>query len=265
VDGDVGNAHPPTLPRSRDGAPADSRRTLAKRTARWFAARDLKKTLITLLLIFTAALPRTSADEWISDEYHCALTIPTQESWTAAIRQPLPVGTVIFHAISMVSSHGIMITYVSDLPSSDIRKPEVRKRIMELLETQGWTAQAPTEIKWIINRKELPFIQYILNRRDAVSGKLAGVARVTPHGKSLYVITAYGKGEADRSEDAEFMRVMGTFRFIEQPTVIVDHPQGPSAKSYRLAMLATGSAAALLFCAFAMVMLSTRRGDEQRA
>ncbi len=217
--------------------------------------------LCALPLIFAATLPRAAADEWISEQYRCALTIPTQESWAAALRQPLPFGEVIFHAASMASNQGIQITYVPEMPSSDIRNPTVLKRISELLEAQGWTVESNSHLVW----KNRPYLQYILQRRDAVAGKLIGVSRVTPRGRSLYVITAYGKGEADRAEDAAFMRVMETFRLIEQVAVSTDHPEGPPAKFYKAAMLGTGAAAALLVCAFAGVLFLTRRGEEDRA
>ncbi len=217
--------------------------------------------LCTLLLSLAAGLPCATADEWISEQFRCALTIPTQESWTAALRQPLPSGEVIFHATSMVSSQGIMITHVPDLPSNDIRNPAVVKRIRELIEMQGWTIESSSQLIW----KNLPFLQYITQRRDVVAGKLIGVTRVTPRARSLYLITAYGKGEADRAEDPDFMRVMETFRFIEQSAAIIDRPTGPSATSYRIAMFSAGSAAALLLCAFGVTMFRTRHGTEPPA
>jgi hypothetical protein len=201
------------------------------------------------------------ADEWISEEFRCALTIPTQESWTAALRQPLPSGEVIFHATSMVSSQGIMIAHVPDLPSTEIGNPVVVKRIQELLAGQGWAIQSASQFIW----KNRPFVQLIAQRRDVVAGKLVGVSRATLQGRSLYVITAYGRGEADRAQDPEFMRVMETFRFIELSAAIVDHPTGPSATLYRVAMFGTGTAAALLLCAFVITIRRTRDGTDDRA
>ena len=228
----------------------------------WFVPADLKTWIRCTLLLFAAfALPRAWADEWISEEYRCAVTIPTQESWTAALRQPLPSGEVIFHATSMVSSQGIMITHLADMPSSDIRNPAVVKRISDLLEAQGWSIVSSSQIVW----KKRPYIQYITQRRDVVVGKLTGIVRVTPRGRSVYLITAYGKGEADRAQDPEFMRVMETFRFIEQTAAIVDHPEGPSAKLYRLAMVGSGVAAAALLVAFAVTAFLSRHGREERA
>ncbi|MEO6786883.1 MAG: hypothetical protein ABI318_12190 [Chthoniobacteraceae bacterium] len=218
--------------------------------------------LCTLLSLLAAWLPRAAADEWISEEYRCALTIPTHESWAAALKQQLPSGEMIFHAVSMTSSQGIAVTYAPDLPSSDIRNPVVLKRIRELLEAQGWAVETSSQLVW----KGHPFVQFISQRRDVVAGKQVGVTRVTPRGPTtLYLITAYGKGEADRAADAEFMRVMETFRFIDQSAAIADHPDRPPAKFYRGAMIAASGAAVLLICAFAGVLFRVWRTAEDRA
>lgn len=206
-------------------------------------------------------LPRGWADEWISEEYRCALTIPTQESWTAALRQSLPTGAVVFHATSMMSSQGIMITHLADLSSSDIRNAAVLKRITDVIEAQGWSIATGSQIV-LQNR---PFIQYIAQRRDVVAGKMTGVIRVTPRGRNVYIVTAYGKGDADRSEDPDFMRVIETFRFIDQPVPVVNHPEGPSAKVYRVAMLASAGAAVALVMAFAVTVFFSQRWGQDSA
>ncbi len=215
----------------------------------------------TLLLIFSAILPRAVADEWISEQYRCALTLPTQESWVAATRQQLPVGEVVLNAASMTTSQGIMLTYVEEMPSGDLRNPVLVKRITELLESQGWGIESSSPLTW----KERPWIQFIAMRKEVVAGKQIGIARATMRGKSLYVVTAYGKGGANRADDAEFMRVMETFRFVDHPVASVDHPVGPSVKSYRFAMFGAAGAGAMLIVAFGIVILLVRRGAEDRA
>lgn len=235
---------------------------LAIRTAVWSARADLKtRILLTLLLIFSSAIPRAVADEWISDEYHCALTIPTQESWTASIRQPLPSGEIIFQAASMTTNQGLMITYVPDMPSADLNHPALIKRITDVLASQGWSADESTRIVW----KEKAFIQFIAQRRDVVSGKLIGISRATMRGKSLYIITAYGKGEADRANDPNFMRVMETFRFLEQPVVVINTHAGPSEKVYRFATIGAVIAAGSMILAFGVVFLLSRFVGEESA
>ena len=235
---------------------------LAIRTLLWFVRADLKtRILCTLLLIFTAALPRAAADEWISEQYRCALTLPTQESWVAATRQQLPVGEVVLNAASMTTSQGIMLTYVDEMPSSDLKNPSLVKRITELLESQGWSIESSSPLTW----KDRPWIQFIAMRKDVVAGKQLGIVRATMRGKSLYVVTAYGKGEANRADDAEFMRVMETFRFVDHPVASVDHPVGPSVKSYRFAMWGAIGGATMLIVTFAIVLLLLWRGAEDRA
>ncbi len=221
-----------------------------------FVSGALNPRLLRILLSAFAALSlRAAADEWVSEEYRCALTLPTQEPWAPALRQPLPFGEMIFHSVSMASNRGIMITFVSAMPSSDIRNPAVVKRVTELLESQGWSVDEPTRLVW----KERPFLQFIGYRRDVVAGKLVGVSRVTPRGQSLYIITAYGKGEADRAESADFMGVMETFRLIDQAVIPGNRTDGPSARMIRLAMLGSAGAAAVLVVAYGLVVFFSHR------
>ncbi len=221
-----------------------------------FPCDALNPRILRLLLSALAALSlRVSADEWISEEYRCALTLPTQEPWAPGLRQPLPFGEMIFHSVSMVSQQGIIITFVRDMPSSDIRNPAVVKRVTELIETQGWSVDEPTRIVW----KERPFLQFIGYRKSDVAGRLVGVSRVTPRGQNLYIITAYGNGAADRAESAEFMRVMETFRFIDHAIVRDARAAGPPVQALRFAMLGSAGAAALLVLAFGLVFFISHR------
>ncbi len=206
-------------------------------------------------------LPSAIADEWISEEYHCARTIPTQESWIAGARQQLPVGEVIFTAASMTTNQGLMITYVPDLPSGDLNHPALIKRITEVLLSQGWSTDGSSRMEW----KGKTFLQFIAQRRDIVAGKQIAIVRATMRDKSLYMITAYGKGEADRANDSDFMRVMETFRFVDQPIIVADHPEGPSAKVYRFAMLGATAAAGLLLVGLGVMWLLSRLSDEESA
>ena len=256
------------LPRASRFATADSRLAraifpvLANGTTLWFVPPDLKILLSGIVFIgFGAWLPRAIADEWISEKYRCALTIPTQESWTPALIQQLPSGEMIFHAASMTSRQGISISYVPDISFRDINNPTLVKHIQKLLEAQGWAVGSATQLVW----NGRPFVQFISRRRDLVEGKILGITRVTLRQSSLYVITAYGKGEANRAEDPEFMRVMETFRLLEGSSAIVNHAEGPLLKQYQLAMLGTVGAAVLLIGAFFAVVIHVRRTAADRA
>ena len=235
---------------------------LVKCAALWFVRAALKTLLLcTLLLIFATPLPHASADEWISEQYRCALTIPTQESWTAGTRQQLPVGEVILNAASMTTNQGVMLTYVEGMPSGDLKNAALVKRITELLESQGWSVESSSMLTW----KERPSIQFITQRRDIVAGKQIGIARALMRGKSLYLITAYGKGEANRADDPEFMRVVNTFHFLEQPLASRTEPATPPAMFFKIAMFGSAGAAVLLIIAYAVTLIAAQRASKERA
>ncbi len=177
------------------------------------------------------------------------------------MRQQLPVGEVILNAASMTTSQGVMLTYVQEMPSGDLKNPALVKRISEVLESQGWRTETSSPLTW----KGRACIQFITQRRDLVAGKQIGVARALMRGKSLYVITAYGKGEADRADDPEFMRVAETFRFMEQPLATRTEPMKPSERVFRIAMLGTAGAAAVLILAFVAMSLASLRDAKERA
>ena len=189
------------------------------------------------------------------------MTIPTQESWTAGMRQQLPVGEVILNAASMTTNQGVMLTYVEEMPSGDLKNPALLKRITELLESQGWSTESSSALSW----KGRPCVQFITQRRDIVQGKQIGIARALMRGKSLYVITAYGKGEASRADDPEFMRVVDTFRFVEQPVPSRTEPAKPSGTVFKIAMFGSGGAAAMLIVAYAVMILLGIRREKERA
>jgi hypothetical protein len=211
-----------------------------------------------MLIFAAAALPRAVADEWISEEHLCALTIPTQESWTSGRRQALPTGEVIFHGISMHSDEGIMVTFAPDMPTTDLGDPGIQRRVQEFLLLEGWSIESGVQITW----KARPFLQFITQRKDAASGVLLGVARATIRAGELFIVTAYGKGKADRVDDPNFMRVMNTFRFIERQAPVVDPATVARIRMYQFGLFGTATAAALLIVAFAVTMFRSRHGTE---
>ncbi len=217
--------------------------------------------LCTLLLIFTTTLPRAAADEWISEQYRCVLTIPTQESWARGLLQPLPKGEVIFHAASMTTNQGVMLTYVEEMPSGDLKNPALVKRITEVLETQGWKTESSSPLTW----QGRASVQFITQRRDFAQGRQIGIARALMRGKSLYLITAYGKGEASRADDPEFMRVVDTFRFVEQALPSRTGSEMTSPALHKFAMIGAAGAAAMLIVAYAFLTLLWMRREKERA
>jgi hypothetical protein len=213
---------------------------------------------ITLLLLAAAGLPRAVADDWTSEKHLCALTIPTTESWTAGMKQALPVGEVILHAISMDTNEGIQVTFVPEMPTTELRDPDIEKRIQELLILQGWTLESGLELKW----QDRQFLQFVGRRRDAVFGQMVGVSRATIRKGDLYVVTAYARGETSRVNDPKFMRIMNTFHLLDRATPVVAKPSDDQRPMHKFALLGTVGAAGLLLVAFAVMMYRTRHGFE---
>jgi hypothetical protein len=212
----------------------------------------------TLLLIAVAAPPLATADEWTSDKFLCALTIPTQESWTKGPQQDLPTGEVVFHGVSMQRNEGIVVTFVPEMPSTNLRDPEIERRIQELLILQGWTLESGIEVTW----QGRQFLQFISRRRDAISGPMVAVSRATIRAGDLFVITAYGRGEPNRAEDPKFLRIMNTFRFLDRPQRVIEQSTGAELLKYKIALFGSASAAALLMAAFAVTIFRSRHGFE---
>jgi hypothetical protein len=221
------------------------------------SARRLKTRLLFILLFAAASLPPSAlADDWISEKYLCALTIPTHESWTSGMRQELPAGEVVFHGVSMQSNEGIVVTFVPDMPSTNLRDPEVEKRVQEILVLQGWNLESGMEVTW----KERQFLQFISRRRDALTGPMLGVSRATIRAGDLYILTAYGKGEANRAEDPKFMRIMNTFRFLDRPPRVIEQSTGAGHRLYKIGVVGSAAAAAFLIVAFAVTIFRSRHG-----
>jgi len=224
----------------------------------FFSTRLKTRLLITFLILSATTLHRAMADEWISEQHLCALTIPTHESWTSGMRQKLPAGEVLLHAVSMESSDGVIVTFVPEMPTTDLRDPAMEKQIQELLILQGWTLESGIEVTWQ-NRK---FLQFIAGRKDALFGKQIGVARATIRAGDLFIVTAYGKGDAERANDPRFMRVIDTFHFVERSAMKKDTTPAPSFMHYHIAIVGSAGAAALLIAAFFVTMYRSRQGWE---
>jgi hypothetical protein len=194
------------------------------------------------------------AVDWVSARHRCGLKLPEGESWLAGLRQRIPVGEIIFHSNAMRSGEGILVTVVPDLPARELAGPALIKRITETLASEGFTPEEPRQITWM----NLPSFEVIARRRDSVFGLVLGVARATLRGTDLFIVMAYGKGEAERSADKYFTRVLDTFHFIDADRVLRNTQVGPSEGSYRAGSIICAVAAALLAALFWVVMSVTR-------
>jgi len=214
--------------------------------------------LITLLSFVAAWLPQAIADDWTSEKHLCALTIPTSESWTAGMKQQLPNGEMILHAVAMDTNEGIQVTFTPEMPTTELRDPEIEKKVQELLIVQGWTPVSGMEVKW----QDRQFLQFVSRRKDAIHGPMIGLSRATIRKGDLYVVTAYARGDTNRVEDPKFMRIMDTFHLLESRTPVVAKDDRSERRMQKFAVLGSLGSAGLLVAAFAVMMYRSRHGFE---
>ena len=104
----------------------------------------------------------------------------------------------------------------------------------------------------------LPTFEYVARRNDSVFGLVLGVARATLRGTDLFIVMAYGKGEADKAKDKHFTRVLDTFHFVGADRMPKSTAPGPTAGSYRAGAVVCAAAAALLAVLFSVTLFISR-------
>lgn len=213
--------------------------------------------------IFSAtlgALPAI-ADDWSSDRYKCAMTFPQSESWLPGARQGIPNGEIVFHSNYAQNSEGIVVIVVPDPPTSDMGNEAFQRNIGEVLTSIGFAPESYNQFEWLGR----PGGQFIARRKEAVFGSAVGIARATVFERNLYVVMAYGKGEADRADDKRFTRILDTFRFVEKGTLPTALGPDMTIRHYKIGALACAVAAGLLAAMFCVVMFLTRPVSEEGA
>lgn len=214
-----------------------------------------------LLFLVTLGLLPAIADDWISDRYKCALTFPQSESWLPGARQGIPNGEIVFHSNYAQNSEGIVVIVVPEPPTSDMGNEAFTRNIGEVLTSIGFAPESYTQFEWLGR----PGGQFIARRKEAVFGSAVGIARATVFERNLYIVMAYGKGEADRADDKRFTRVLDTFRLVEKGAAQTALGPDMTIRHYRIGAIASALAAGLLAALFCVVMFLTRPVSEEEA
>ena len=201
------------------------------------------------------------ADEWISDRYKCAMTFPQTESWLPGSLQGIPNGEIVLHSNYAQNSGGILLIVVPEPPSSDMGNEAFTRNMGDVLMSIGFAPESYKQIQWTGR----PGGQFIARRKEAVFGSAIGVARVAVFERNLYIVMAYGKGEADRAEDKRFTRVLDTFRFLDKAALPSTLGPDMTIRHYKIGAIATAGAAGLLATLFAIIMFLTRTVSEEEA
>ncbi len=209
--------------------------------------------VLLLCLLLTA-----NAEEWRSEQYGCALMLPSNEPWQRGNSVPLPAGEVIYSASNMDSKQSVMVVYIPDLPTNDVRKPAMVERLKGTLASLGFT----TTTAMPLERGGLIYMQFTARRTGEGQAKTVCVARATIRQNHAYVVLTFGRGDEDRVNDKDFMRVMETFHFVDPAALsAADVPPAldPLFKKNRAAYRICLAVAGALVCAFGVMMLATRR------
>ena len=214
-----------------------------------------------LIFFATLGLSAAIADDWISDRYKCAMTLPLSESWLPGSLQGISHGEIVFHQNYAQNSEGIVLIVVPEPPTSDMGNDTFTRSIGEVLMSVGFAPESYKQFEWLGR----PGGQFIARRKEAVFGSAVGIARATVFERNLYIVMAYGKGEADRVDDKRFTRVLDTFRFVEKGNLPTALGPDMTIRHYKIGAVASAAAAGLLAALFCVVMFLTRPVSEEGA
>ncbi len=214
------------------------------------------KHLLPLLLLCLLLTAR--AEEWRSEQYGCALILPSNEPWQRGNSSPLPAGEVIYSASNMDTKQGLMVVHIPDLPTNDVQMPAMVERLKGTLASLGFATTTAVPLE----RDGLIYVQFIAQRMGEGQGKIVCVARATIRQAQAYLILTFGRGDEDRVSDKDFMRVMDTFHFVD-PTALsaADMPPAldPLFNKNRIAYIICFGVAGMAVCGFGVMLLATRR------
>jgi hypothetical protein len=196
------------------------------------------------------------AEEWISDQFRCALNLPPDETWSRGNATPLRAvsGDLIFSAELPETKQRVAVTATTKVLSNNLQSPAIIARVMECMQKEfglNIGNYAPVEING------QTFLQVAGRRNEGGGATSFALARAALRENTLYIALTIGIGEEDRSNDKQFTRVLDTFRFIEAPEA--RPPQAnPYFRFYQLGLKACLSAAGAIAIAFIIVMAATR-------
>jgi hypothetical protein len=100
-------------------------------------------TLLLILLLFAPA----HAEQWVSDQFRCSLSLPEGESWSRGAPTRVPSGEMIYISSHPESKQAISVIVIPRIPSNDLGNPAVISRIMENLVGLGFAVTGHSPVK----------------------------------------------------------------------------------------------------------------------
>lgn len=212
--------------------------------------------IIALLLLIRLAATATLAADHISDQHRFTISLPDTESWMRGNVQPLGRDAeIVFSFVNMESREGVTVAMLPKIPTNNIMNQAVISRIIELLTLQGFTvlSHAPRTVNG------LEHLEFVGRRTDENGKKIISISRGLLRDGTVYLTTFFGVGDEDRALDASFLRVINTFRLLDDRKAVATPEIDPMFSLYRPSYIACLSAAGVLALLFAIIMFRTRK------
>ena len=210
--------------------------------------------IVTLLLAFLLTA-HAHAEQWISDEFRCSLTLPEAESWTRGAPVRVPSGEMIYTSSHPESKQTVAVIVIPRIPSNVLNNPAVISRIMENLVGLGFavTGHAPVKIG------ETEFLEFIATRKESATIDLICLARATMRENTIYLALTFAPGGDEKVADKHFLRVIDTFTLADTTAALRNPSINPLFSHYRFTYIACAAgAAALLFASIFVIFFSRR-------
>jgi hypothetical protein len=252
VDDDIGEAHGrANLPQSRGKARGYFLK-LAKSPPRCFC--ESMQRIATLLLIILLLAP-ARAEQWISDEYRCSLTLPEGEVWVRGAPTRVPSGEMVYLSSHPETKQTVAVIVIPRIPSNVLNNPAVISRIMEDLVGLGFAVVGHAPVK--IGDTEV--LEFLATRKESATIDLICVARAIMRENTIYLTMTAAPGGEEKAQDKHFLRVIDTFTLANTTAVLRNPMLDPLFPNYRFTYIACAAAVAgLLFISVFVIFFSRR-------
>jgi hypothetical protein len=211
--------------------------------------------VLTLLLVLLCLSTDSRADQWVSDQYRCVLTMPDGESWSRRSPQSLTTGEMLFSANYKPLEQNVGVIVVPNIPSGNLKNVGIISRIIDVVTSLGFAESSHTQITF----NDEPYLEVIGRRDEGLGPRVVCVARATLRDDTIYIVFTSGNGGEERAKDKHFLRVLNTFQIVESTVKKSDPAKHPLFNYYRLAYKASWAGAVGLIGLGLIVVIFSRR------
>jgi hypothetical protein len=214
------------------------------------------KRFLTLLLLFWCLLADARADTWVSEQYRCELSMPNGESWSRRPAQLLSNGEMIFSATYPSLEQNIAVVVIPNIPvGGNLKNAGIISRILEVIQSMGFAISSHAPVTF----NGEPYYEVLGRRDEGLGPRLVCVARAILRDDTIYIVATSGSGGEARAKDSHFLRVINTFKLVEETVRKTDPAKHPLFQGYRFVYKASFAGAVGLLGLGLLVVLFSRR------